>query len=284
MQLRADRASDDRGVTFTENFAHASTWGIASRGFTATHGWPLPLHTLVAGIMGSTAHGTYVPHDDPQHIDDIDVMVICQPPRRLQYGLATFDNWCPPVGTLGEVDIVVYSVRKFTTLLIKGNPNVVGLLYLSEHNIAFSATDWLFWQNHRDLFLSQRVYHSFVGYAMGQLSKLGKPNTRGWMGAQRKELFTKYGYDCKNAAHCIRLLHMGLELMEEGTLHVDRTGRDAELLMEVKQGRWTLGQVEREAQRGMERMNAALAGTSLPTAPDATRIEELMLNTMEAFW
>ena len=63
---------------FRENLAHAETWTIASTGFLSQHGRPMPVHTLVAGIMDSGAHGTYSPPAEPGSIDDIDLMCFVQ--------------------------------------------------------------------------------------------------------------------------------------------------------------------------------------------------------------
>jgi len=104
------------------------------------------------------------------------------------------------------------------------------------------------------------------------------------MGRERKELFLKHGYDLKNAAHCLRLLRMGCELMETGELHVDRTDIDAEELKDIKSGKWTLGQVQREADRGFKRMEAAEARSVLPAEPDIATVEELVIRTYFEFW
>jgi hypothetical protein len=125
---------------------------------------------------------------------------------------------------------------------------------------------------------------SFAGYAIGQLTRLGHPNTRGYMGKDRKALFERYGYDIKNGAHCIRLLRMGLELLETGELHVDRSGIDADELKVIKTGGWTLGQVEREAEAGLARLRGAEARSTLPPHPDEAGAEALVMRTVEAFW
>jgi len=62
------------------------------------------------------------------------------------------------------------------------------------------------------------------------------------MGTKRKMLVEKYGYDCKNAAHLIRLLRMGVEFLKDGRLYVMR--EDAKQLIEIKRGEWTLEQVK----------------------------------------
>jgi hypothetical protein len=104
------------------------------------------------------------------------------------------------------------------------------------------------------------------------------------MGRERKELFLRHGYDLKNAAHCLRLLRMGCELMETGELHVDRTNIDAEELKEIKSGKWTLGQVQREADRGFKRMEAAQKTSVLPESPNLEVVEQLVIRTYFEFW
>jgi len=52
------------------------------------------------------------------------------------------------------------------------------------------------------------------------------------MGAKRKSLVEKFGYDTKNAAHLILLLRMGIEFLSVGVLHVKR--HDAQELLEIK--------------------------------------------------
>lgn len=272
-------------MSYRENFAHATTWGIASRGFTEHTGWPLPIHTLVAGIMGSGSHGTYTPPTEPGSIDDIDVMVFCQPPRANVVGLHPWDYWCPRVEILpGGVDLVSYSLRKATRLLIKSNPNVLGMLWLPDDKLLFRHDLWDEWRGHRQAFLWERVYGSFAGYAHDQLMKLGRPSTRGYMGRERKALFERLGFDPKNAAHCLRLLRMGLELAETRELHVDRTGIDADELREVKAGKWSLAKIQRAAEDGFAKLAAAQATHALPPAPDMPLIEELLRATTETLW
>ena len=89
---------------------------------------PLP-SILISAYVGSTAHKTSLPSTDPAHIDDIDLLTVLQPPREFVYGLTQWTHYCPPVGTLQELDIVNYSVQKLASLLIKGNPNVLCLLW-----------------------------------------------------------------------------------------------------------------------------------------------------------
>ncbi len=54
---------------------------------------------------------------------------------------------------------------------------------------------------------------------------------------QRKELERKCGYDAKHMSHCIRLLRMGIEILRDGVLYVNRKkAGDAEYLLSIRNG------------------------------------------------
>lgn len=97
----------------------------------------------------------------------------------------------------------------------------------------------------------------------------------GYMGAKRRELVRRVGYDAKNAAHLIRLLRMGVEFLVEGELHVERA--DAEQLLEIKRGEWTLERVTQEADRLFKLAEEAYVRSSLPPKPDTKRAEQLCM-------
>ena len=66
------------------------------------------------------------------------------------------------------------------------------------------------------------------------------------MGEKRKKLVEKFGYDCKNAAHLIRLLVMITEFLDTGEMQVFRE-HDAERFLEIKKGEWKLSRVKKVA-------------------------------------
>jgi hypothetical protein len=235
---------------------------------------------VCAAYMGSTSHNTYVPKDDPESIDDVDIMAVAVPPLRLTAGLRTWEHW-----TLQheELDVVVYALRKFTGLLLKGNPNVVGLLWLQpEHYIhvhpAFQA-----FIDHRDVFSSKAANAAFCGYAHAQVKKMEGGAFKGYMGAKRKALVEKHGYDAKMAAHAVRLIRMGAEFLETGRLKVYRE-EDAEEIRSIKRGEWELDRIMAEMDRCFTRAEAALAKSPLPERPDFARAEQLVLDLTRAVW
>jgi hypothetical protein len=103
----------------------------------------------------------------------------------------------------------------------------------------------------------------------------------GYMGAKRRELVRRVGYDAKNAAHLIRLLRMGIEFLVEGELHVER--QDAEQLLEIKRGEWSLERVKEEAERLFRLAEEAYVRSSLPPKPDAEKAEGLCMEIVARY-
>jgi hypothetical protein len=106
--------------------------------------------------------------------------------------------------------------------------------------------------------------------------KLHREHFSGYMGEKRKAMVRKYQYDVKNAAHLIRLLRMGTEILETGQLQVYRTA-DADELKVIKRGGWTLDQVKAEAERLFAGVEAARARSPLPASPDQPAANRLLM-------
>jgi hypothetical protein len=137
--------------------------------FDASHDFTWRDSCLVLGYVGSQSHGTYIPPSDPDAIDDVDMMGVLLPPRRYLLGLEKFEHW---VLQKDELDVVAYSLHKFVGLLLKGNPNVLGLLWLREEDYLHRSDGFLALQANRSLFAAKSVYASFAGYASGQLQRM----------------------------------------------------------------------------------------------------------------
>jgi|ERR1035437_2681751 predicted nucleotidyltransferase len=264
-----------------------------ARAFKNANGWELEPNLLVLSNVGSISHGTQVLKNDPHDIDDVDIMGIVIPPSDQALGLGKWSSikeghWVWPnsnseleKNAAQELDVVIYSVRKFTSLLRKSNPNVLGLLWIEP---LLSDPLWEKWIANRKMFLSKHSYKAFAGYAYSQLMKLGHPSSRGYMGRERKALFQKYGFDPKNSSHLIRLLHMGIELLETGDLNVNRSEIDGEELKAIKSGQWSLTKIQQEAEKGFAKLEAMLETTTLPDEPDNAAIENLLLDTILGKW
>ncbi len=234
---------------------------------------------ILSGYVGSIAHGTHIPKTDPNSIDDKDVMGIMVLPKEYYLGLHHKEQTDVFVG---EWDVVIYEIRKFVRLLLKNNPNVLGTLWLAENLYIHTTPEGKLLIENRNIFLSKLAYKSFCGYAHSQLHRMEHLAFQGYMGVKRRELVQKYGYDTKNAAHLIRLLRMGIELLTEGELHVFR--HDAEEIKTIKQGGWKLEDVKKEAERLFNVMQEAYIRSSLPAKPDEAKAERMMMEIIEESW
>lgn len=237
----------------------------------------LDAHTILLGYVGSTSHGTYIPPDQKSGIDDKDLMGIVIPPNEYILGLSKYEQ---SDIFHEEWDIVSYDLRKIMRLLIKSNPNVIGLLWLDEVYYVKQTPAGKRLIENRDLFMTKKMYKSFAGYANGQLAKMERYNKEGYMGDKRKALVDEFGYDCKNAAHLIRLLSMCIEALTEGVLYVNRGKIDAAKLVAIKKGEWKLEDVKKEADLLFKQAREAYINSPLPVEPDQKKINDLLMSIM----
>jgi predicted nucleotidyltransferase len=242
---------------------------------------PLALRwSVLLAWRGSVAHGTYRPNTEPNSIDDKDLMGVVVPGVEWIAGLRQFGS----AGTL-EVqrdpwDIVIYDYRKALRLLAKGNPNVLCLLWLPEDMYIELKPAGQMLRAERELFATKSSFDPFRGYANSQLEKMQRGAHLGYMGEKRRRLVEKHGYDTKNASHLIRILRQGIEFLKTGSLQVIRP--DAEELLAIKNGAWSLEEVRREAERLDRDLEAASHQSSLPDAPDFDAINKLAVAMAEA--
>ncbi|MCX8031735.1 MAG: hypothetical protein N3A59_09200, partial [Thermodesulfovibrionales bacterium] len=86
----------------------------------------------------------------------------------------------------------------------------------------------------------------------------------------------KYGYDCKNAGHCIRLLKLGIELLRTGHLKVYRD-EDRQLLIDIKTGKYALPEVQLMSEKLFVELEKAYLESTLPMDNDIKAIEQVMI-------
>lgn len=231
-----------------------------------------PKNMILLGYRGSIAHNMYVPNTDPNSIDDIDIMGIFMAPKDHYIGIKRIKETQEKF--IGQWDVVNYEFKKFIHLLLKSNPNVLSLLWIKENHYINRHKYGQRLIDNRGLFVSKNIYHSFTGYAHAQMKKMTHYKFEGYMGEKRKALVNKFGYDCKNAAHCIRLLKMGIEFLVEGKLNVFR--KDAPMLLSIKRGEWSLTDVKEKANKLFDLADTAYVKSSLPNEPDSDKVNILV--------
>lgn len=137
--------------------------------FEAQNGFPLEPHLVVLALMGSHSHGTYLPPEEPNAVDDIDLMGFVVPPAEYHLGLPRWQHWTLQVD---ELDVVLYSLEKAFRLLLKSNPNIVGLLWLRDEEYIHRHQEFERLRSRREIFSSQEAAEAFAGYAADQLKRM----------------------------------------------------------------------------------------------------------------
>lgn len=97
----------------------------------------------------------------------------------------------------------------------------------------------------------------------------------------RAELEARFGYDTKHALHLLRLLAMGIELLERGELLVRRP--DAEWLRGVRAGSLAYAELQEVVAERKAALRAAIDRSVLPADPDAERAEALVIEISQRF-
>lgn len=74
--------------------------------------------------------------------------------------------------TSEDIDDKAYALPKFMSLLLQNNPNIVELLFATKENILWMEPEFKFLMDNYKRIISQKVIHSFSGYAFSQKKKL----------------------------------------------------------------------------------------------------------------
>ncbi|MFM2061509.1 MAG: hypothetical protein RLZZ507_1179 [Cyanobacteriota bacterium] len=127
--------------------------------------------TIFIGLAGSHGYGLSRPDSD------YDYRGVFIAPKRYYLGFDSIEQkdsgWDEP-GIFpfidGNQDTVIYELRKVLHLLAGANPNVLELLWLPTYPILTDVGQHLI--NHRKLFLSKKVKHTYSGYAFAQIKKM----------------------------------------------------------------------------------------------------------------
>ncbi|MBK1989543.1 nucleotidyltransferase domain-containing protein [Sphaerospermopsis aphanizomenoides BCCUSP55] len=127
--------------------------------------------TILIGLAGSHGYGLNRPDSD------YDYRGVFIAPKRYYLGFDSIeqkDSGWDEQGIFpfidGNKDTVIYELRKVLHLLAGANPNVLELLWLPKYPIVNNIGQYLI--NHRQLFLSKKVKHTYSGYAFAQIKKI----------------------------------------------------------------------------------------------------------------
>jgi uncharacterized protein len=225
--------------------------------------------------------------------DDRDEMGVCLEPRRYVVGFGKFEQWvyrsaaereghAGARSRAGDLDLTIYSLRKWARLALQGNPTVLLLLFLPENAIVVRTEVGEQLQKLAPAFASRHAGKRFIGYLEAQRQRL--IGERGQRDINRTELVEKFGYDTKYAMHMLRLGYQGVEFLETGRLSLPVREPVRGHLMDVRQGRSNLTEVLSECTQLEVRLGDLLDSSPLPPEPDVKTVESFVMDAYAAAW
>ena len=231
-------------------------------------------------IGGSELHGAKVGTTDDLDlygvfVDGPEVTLGLQPRKHFVWSTASDDRRNGPE----DVDLTLYSLRRWTQLAAKGNATALHFLFAGA--TASSDELWRLVEERREVFLSRQSATQFIGFADNQLRRITGEAGRGAKG-RRPEYESAFGYDTKAAMHCLRLYLECIELMKTGAITLPRPERA--FLVEARSGQWTLERFMKEAETLRLEVEDAAGRSPLPEEVDRPAISELLASVYLRAW
>lgn len=250
--------------------------------------------------VGSGVHGTSISGQD-----DRDEMGLCLEPPQFVTGLACVPGDVRSQGSsvrfeqyerhtagdrpggvanrskAGDLDVIIYSARKWARLALAGNPTVLLVLFVPDEEVVFrnEAGAELVGNAHR--FVSRLAAIRFLGYLRAQ-----KAAMTGQAGAHtnRPELVAVHGYDTKYAMHALRLGLQGIEFLTAGRITLPVPEPHRAYLRSIRRGKVPLSEVL-DAITSAETKLARLRETSaVPDQPDRGWVDNWLHRSHMNFW
>ncbi|WP_207798237.1 nucleotidyltransferase domain-containing protein [Klenkia marina] len=249
--------------------------------------------TILRVQVGSGVHGTSIGGQD-----DRDEMGICLEPPQYVTGVARVGDgipfeqyqrhtvWDRPGGLAnrsgaGDLDVVVYSARKWARLALAGNPTVLLLLFVPDAEVVHRDEAGAELVDNAHRFVSRLAADRFLGYLTGQRAAM-----TGEVGAHtnRPELVALHGYDTKYAMHALRLGVQGVELLSTGRITLPVPEPDRSYLRAVRRGEVPLAEVVAAVDAAEQRLIGLRESSTVPDEPDRAWVDAWLHRSYLASW
>lgn len=226
---------------------------------------------ILRTVVGSGVHGIAI-----EGTDDHDEMGIYVEPATSALGFTRPSEhyiWrTQPEGARsgpGDTDLVMYSLRKYLRLAVKGNPTALLPLYAPAGDVIVTSELGEELRALAPKILSRRAVRRFLGYMESQRARLRGDGPRHGV-PNRPELVARYGYDVKYASHALRLAYQGLEVARHGRLTLPMPDAEREHVRAVKRGeRGDLATVLADIAAVQAQVESVLVDGTSPLAEDA---------------
>ncbi|MCT2582356.1 nucleotidyltransferase domain-containing protein [Actinophytocola gossypii] len=239
--------------------------------------------TILRTQVGSGVHGVSI--DDQ---DDRDEMGICVEPAEYVVGLRRFEQYeyrTQPFGHRsgpGDLDLIVYSLRKWMRLALQGNPTVLLPLFVPDTEVVEIDRHGRYLRAHPELVLSRQAGERFVGYLRSQRDQL--LGLKGRKHTNRPELVERFGFDTKFAYHMVRLGVQGVELLTDAHVTLPMPDEWRTWLRELRRGEHTKEEALAAADDLEARLLTLLDTSHLPPKPDHTAADAWLIDVYRSTW
>jgi uncharacterized protein len=250
--------------------------------------------------VGSGVHGTSVAGQD-----DRDEMGLCLEPPQFVTGLARVPSgiggnglavrfeqyerhtaWDRPGGLAnrsgaGDLDVVIYSARKWARLALAGNPTVLLVLFVPDEEVVFRNQVGAELVGNAHRFVSRLAAARFLGYLHSQQAAM-----TGGRGAHtnRPELVAAHGYDTKHAMHALRLGLQGIELLTTGRITLPVPEPHRSYLRSIRRGEVPLADVIDAVAAAESRLARLRDDSSAPAEPDRRWVDDWLHRSYLDYW
>jgi predicted nucleotidyltransferase len=244
----------------------------------AQYGFPNQDNLIMAFIGGSQLHGAKL-----EGTDDTDWYgVFVEPPENI-IGLERVEFFVYTTGGKvggngpADVDVCLYSLRKWAGMAAKGNPSALHFVFATER---FGTKWWNKVVEDRGVFAAKRHVKPFLRFADDQMERLC--GRKGQKNIHRAALEEKHGYDTKYAMHVIRLYLEGKEYARTGAITLPNPRVD--LLITIREGKYKRSEIEEMGKQLKAEALEAMERSPLPERVDLQAVTKLITGVYMDFW
>jgi len=245
--------------------------------------------TILRGLVGSTVHGLNV-QDAVEDRDEMGVLI--EDPEHA-VGFTPFAQYIYRTAAeregrddaksrAGDLDLVIYSLRKYLRLCLAGNPTVMLPLFVPAESLVSCDARGHALRALAPAIVSRRAGPAFLGYLTAQKERM--LGVRGQKRVRRPELVARDGYDTKYAMHMCRLGYQGLEFLQTGRLTLPMAEPARSWLYALRSGEIPQAEMLRRAEELEGALRDAIETSKLPEEPDHAKVEAWMVQQYREVW
>jgi hypothetical protein len=181
----------------------------------------------------------------------------------------------------GDLDVIIYSARKWARLALAGNPTVLLVLFVPDNEVVFRNEAGAELLGNARRFVSRLAAVRFLGYLQAQ-----KAAMTGQAGAHtnRPELVALHGYDTKYAMHALRLGLQGIEFLTTGRITLPVLEPHRAYLRSIRQGDVPLAEVLGAISSAETQLTCLRDTPAVPDQPDRGWVDDWLHRTYLSFW